>query len=70
MAKKKKTLTDQLLDAIAETGWSGYRLAKESGVPQQVIQRFLAGERGITLETASRLADALGLEFTQKTKGE
>jgi plasmid maintenance system antidote protein VapI len=69
MAKKRKTLTQQLLDAIAESGLSGYRLAKESGVPQQVLSRFLRGERTLTIETADRLADALGLEFTKKKKG-
>ena len=37
--------------------------AKRAGVSYAVVHRFAAAERDITLATASKLADALGLEL-------
>lgn len=67
--RRRSTLTDELKQAIADSGVSGYKLAKESGVPQPVVQRFLAGERGISLTTADKLAAYLGLRLTHFKKG-
>ena len=54
-------LASQLRAAIAATGQSLYAIAQASGVAAPVLQRFVNGERGITLETAGKLADYLGL---------
>jgi hypothetical protein len=54
-------LVGQLQAAIAATGQSLYAIAQASGVAAPVIQRFVNGERGITLETAGKLAAYLGL---------
>ncbi len=51
----------QLQAAIAATGQSLYSIAQASGVPAPVLQRFVNGQRGITLETAGKLAEYLGL---------
>jgi hypothetical protein len=56
-------LTTQLQAAIAATGQSLYAVAQASGVAAPVLQRFVNGERGITLETAAKLADYLGLSL-------
>jgi plasmid maintenance system antidote protein VapI len=64
----RSRLTDQLKQAIADSGVSGYKLAKESEVPQPVVQRFLAGKRGISLTTADKLAAHLGLRLTKYSK--
>ena len=50
------TLTDQLIDAIQGSGATLYRVAKDSGIACAVLQRFVTRERGITLETADKLA--------------
>jgi len=68
------SLPEQLREAISATGQTTYRVAKESGVSFPVVYRFLKGERGITLDTAGKLADYLGLELrpvqrTRKAKG-
>lgn len=47
--------------AIAATGKSLYAIAQASGVAAPVLQRFVNGKRGITLETAGKLAAYLGL---------
>jgi plasmid maintenance system antidote protein VapI len=59
-------LTKQLQVAIESTGQSLYSIAQASGVAAPVLQRFVNGERGITLETASKIADYLGLALTPK----
>ncbi len=58
-------LHDQLRQAVADSGLSLYRIAKDSGVAYPVLYRFARGERDLTLETASRLADFLGMRLTR-----
>lgn len=64
MAKKKPertTLPDGLRQALAISGKSSYQLMAETGVNHGVILRFMKGERDIRLETAEKLAAAVGL---------
>jgi len=64
MAKKKSertTLPDGLRQALANSGKTSYQLMAETGVNHGVILRFLKGERDIRLETAEKLAAAVGL---------
>jgi len=56
-------LARQLKAAIAATGQSLYAIAQATGVAAPVLQRFVNGERGITLETAGKLATYLGLSL-------
>ncbi|MCI0360408.1 MAG: helix-turn-helix domain-containing protein [Planctomycetaceae bacterium] len=56
-------LTQQLKAAIEATGDSLYSIAQGSGVAAPVLQRFVNGERGITLDTAGKLAAYLGLSL-------
>lgn len=68
MAEQSANLERQLRQAIRDSGLTIYRLAKDSGVSQPVLSRFVNGKRGITLATASKLAEALGLELRPKRK--
>ena len=68
MATKQTYLEEHLKTAIAKSGLSVYRLAKDSGVSQPVLCRFVNGQRGITLATASKLVEALGLELVVKKR--
>jgi transcriptional regulator with XRE-family HTH domain len=61
---KKDSLSGILKAAIKTSGKTVYRIAQESGVAHPVILRFMSGERDIRLETAEKLADALGLRLT------
>ena len=64
MAKKKPqrtTLPDGLRQALRNSGKTSYQLNEETGVNHGVILRFLKGERDIRLETAEKLAAAVGL---------
>ena len=63
---KLPTLTEQLLTAISESGLSVNRLAKESGVEQSSLQRFVTGERDMRLSNANKLAACLGLYLARR----
>ncbi len=63
MSKKKENLEQQIKEAIEASGLTCYEIAKRSGVPQPVLSRFVNDKRGINLSTASKLADAFGLEL-------
>jgi hypothetical protein len=43
-----------------------YELARASGITPAQLDRFVAGERDLTLATAAKVADALGLELRPK----
>jgi transcriptional regulator with XRE-family HTH domain len=57
-------LHDQLRQAVEQSGLTLYRIAKDSGMAYQVLHRFARGERDLTLETASKLADYFGMRLT------
>jgi hypothetical protein len=64
MSKKKPermTLPDGLRLALKNSGKTSYQLMAETGVNHGVILRFMKGERDIRLETAEKLAAAVGL---------
>ena len=51
-----------LEDFIKPLGITQYRLAKEIGVPQRRIGEIVSGKRGITADTALRLARFFGTD--------
>ena len=61
-------LARQLEAAIAATGQSLYSISQSTGIAAPILQRFFNGERGITLETAGKLATYLGLALMPQTK--
>ena len=64
MSKKKPertTLPDGLRQALTNSGKTSYQLMAETGVNHGVILRFMKGERDVRLETAEKLAAAVGL---------
>lgn len=60
-----KELADQLRKAIRDSGHSANEIAKETGVPQTTISRFLRGEE-MSIGRASKIAAYLGLELKRK----
>lgn len=59
----KKTIVDQLRKAIADSGETEYAIAKGAGVSQSVVNRFVHGERSISIETAAKLCLYLKLDL-------
>ena len=67
-SKQKTTLEKALLKAIETSGLSVYRISKDSGLDKAPLYNFVNGKRSLTLPTASKLADFLGLELLPKQK--
>lgn len=61
-------ISDKLKRAIHNDERTSYRLAIDAGVRQQVIDRFVTGERDIRLATAAKLAKALGLDLAAASR--
>lgn len=63
MVKKRKTVCEQLKDAVEASGMTRYAIAKAAGVGQITLDRFMSGERDLRGATIDKLAEALGLEL-------
>jgi hypothetical protein len=63
MARKRLTFSDELRRVIAGCGLSRYRIAKELGIAESTLSRFMAGERGLTMKCLDRLATLLDLHL-------
>jgi transcriptional regulator with XRE-family HTH domain len=61
------TLSAAIADRIKRLDLTPYAVGKRSGVNASMIQRFLHGERTLTLKTAARLCEALELELLPRT---
>jgi len=62
-----------LKNYLKKNNISNYMLSKKSDVAESTISQFVNNKRGITLETACKLADALGItldKFRELTRGE
>jgi len=64
MSKSKPTITEVLRAAIEKSGLTRYRIAKETGIPESNLRRFVQGEMSVRLDNADRLAAYLGLRLT------
>ena len=67
MAKKRTkrpTMSEQIRQAIRECGDSRYEIAKQTGLSQAALSRFMSGERGLPMKTLDRLAKFLRLWIT------
>ena len=69
MRKQTTDLAKALRAALAAADMSRFELSKRSGVSYSVIHRFFGGDRDLTLRTASKLADVLGLELRPVRRG-
>jgi plasmid maintenance system antidote protein VapI len=59
------SLSQQLREAIEESGLTLYRVAKDSGLPYAVLHHFANKTRGLTLESADKLAEFFGMHLTR-----
>ena len=59
--KRSKLLTDQLRQAIDDSGLTRYRIAKETGISESALAQFYNGHRGLSMETLNALGEFLQL---------
>lgn len=60
---KQTSFMELIRRTIKADGRSLYRLAKDSGVNVAILQRVMAGERSMVLDTAERVCRAIGLDL-------
>lgn len=56
-------VTKALQQAIRDSDMSLNEIARRAGIDPGQVCRFVNGQRGMTLATAARVADVLGLEL-------
>ena len=69
MAKARK-FSDQLRQAVKGCGLSRYRIAKEIGVSESLLSRFMSSESGLSFAVLDRLAELIGMGVVVKAKGQ
>ncbi len=62
---RPSVLSEPLKQAITESRKPLGQLAKEAGIPEALIRRFLAGEADLRLTAADQLAYLLGLKLAE-----
>lgn len=60
------SVTEQLRQAMDESGKSRYALAKATGIDGATLHRFYYGEGNLSADGIDRLAEVLGLELAKK----
>lgn len=66
--RQTKTITETIKVAMEESGISRYQIAKDTGILQTSLSRFIRGETSLRLDKADLLAEYLGLELVEKRK--
>ncbi|MCF8365097.1 MAG: helix-turn-helix transcriptional regulator [Bacteroidales bacterium] len=63
--KRSQVIALRILSTIRENGWNQKQLAEKIGVSPQTINKWVKGRENFTLETISKLEDALQIELLQ-----
>ena len=66
--RKTKKLTDQLRQAVDDSGVTRYQIAKETGIDESALAKFYNGHRGLSMEALNALGECLDLTITMRRK--
>jgi hypothetical protein len=61
MAKRFEKLTDQLRQAISDSGLSRRQIVEETGIDESALAKFCNGHRGLSMEGLNALGECLQL---------
>jgi transcriptional regulator with XRE-family HTH domain len=64
MGKLRKSLSEQIRQAIRASGMTQYRICKEIGIKQPSMTRFMNGQAWLSMQTLDKIADLLDLNIT------
>jgi len=71
--RRSKKLSDQIRQAIDDSGLTRYRIAQDTGIDESTLSKFYIGHRGLSTDVLDRLGEYLGLRIVMdrkpKTKG-
>ena len=69
MAKRRsKKMTDQIIQAIDDSGLTRYRIAQDTGIDASTLAKFYHGQRGLSQDNLSLLFEYLGLRIVKDRK--
>lgn len=69
MARKRLTkMTDQIRQAIDDSGLTRYRIAQDTGIDESTLAKFYHGTRGLSLNNMDRLFEYLELQIVPLKK--
>jgi hypothetical protein len=63
-----QTLSEQLREAILNSGVSRYEISKQTKVSQAALSKFILGQRGISTKAMDAVGIFLGLTITRQPK--
>ena len=61
---RSSLLTDQLRQAIDDSGLTRYQIAKATGIDESALAKFYNGHRGLSMEALNALGEFLHLNIT------
>jgi transcriptional regulator with XRE-family HTH domain len=68
--KRYSPLSQQIRDAIESCGKTRYQIAKDTGIDQATLSRFMSGNGGLSIPVLDKLGAYLNLRITtEETKG-
>ncbi len=59
-------MTDQIRQAIDDSGFSRYRISQDTGIDESTLAKFYHGKRGLSLGNLDRLFEYLNLQIVTK----
>lgn len=70
MSKKSHTklMTDQLRQALDDSGLTRYQIAKETGIDESALAKFYNGHRGLSMKALNSLGELLDLSIVMRRK--
>lgn len=68
MPNKTTPLSEQLRQAILSADKTRYRIAKETGLTEAGLSRFVNGVSGLSLDSIDKIGECLGLRIVSNTK--
>ena len=69
MAKRRSNkISDQLRQAIDDSGETRYRIAQETGIDESTLAKFYNGHQGLSMRALDRLGEYLRLRIVMDRK--
>jgi transcriptional regulator with XRE-family HTH domain len=62
--RRTKLLTDQLRQAIDDSGLTRYQIARQTGIDESALAKFYNRRRGLSMDALNALGEFLQLKIT------
>ena len=64
----RTSLSDEIRAAVDASGLTRYRIAKDLGIAESTMSRFMGGKGGLSMDYLDRLGGLLDLHITVEPK--